>query len=149
MSFSACTETDVTHSGLSRILTSKRKRGELVVQYLKKRNAVIQQLRDYEEQLIEAITPIRIGDIILFNRFSQRMTITKMAGRVINFNVRVSVTDVFVAVFTEPCPVGVMDDLNTIGIKTTTGCYASKVLLSDVIAILAKKGSYPEEGIIP
>ena len=126
------------------LIVSREHRGIEVAKFIRKRNALLHALKDLETEVIDKIIPLKVGDIVLYNKVDSKMRVVKYIGVVERFSVLAAVTDVFVSVYLGHCPYDIEPFPNTI----KKGNIAVKVLFGDIIAVLVPKKDLPQKKVI-
>ena len=125
------------------LIVSREQRGIEVAKFIRKRDALLHALKDMETEIVEKIIPLKVGDIVLYNRIDKKMNVAKYIGVVAGFHVLSAVTDVFVSVYLDSCPYDIEPFRNT-----EKKHKLLKVLFGDIIAVLVPKKDLPQKKVI-
>ena len=125
------------------LIVSREQRGIEVAKFIRKRNVLLHALKDMETEIVEKIIPLKVGDVVLYNRIDKRMNVAKHIGVVEGFSVLSAVPDVFVSVHLNNCPYDIEPFLNT-----EKKHKLLKVLFGDIIAVLVPKKDLPAKKVI-
>ena len=126
------------------LIVSRERRGVEIAKFIRKRNTLLHAIKDLETEIIKKIIPLKVGDIVLYNRIDKKMQVVKHIGVVERFSILTAVTDVFVSVYVGTCPYDIIPFANTI----KKGNISVKVLFGDIIAVLIPKRALRAKKVI-